>query len=88
MSEEKIPTYPRTQSSPRFVNAETEKIAVPDTASYIAERKERADLNAFKRILTRKDGLAPREGDERKSRDGPNAVTICFRAKLPPTCPG
>ena len=45
--------------------AVAEKLAVLGTASYFAERKERADLVAFKRILTRKGGEAPRAGDER-----------------------
>lgn len=45
--------------------AVAEKLAVLNTASYFAERKGRADLDAFKRILKRKGGVAPREGDER-----------------------
>ncbi len=45
--------------------AVAEKLAVLSTANYFAERKGRADLAAFKRILTRKGGVAPREGDER-----------------------
>jgi uncharacterized protein (DUF1778 family) len=47
------------------VTAAAEKLAVLTTANYFAERKGRADLAAFKRILTRKGGVAPREGDER-----------------------
>ena len=45
--------------------AVAEKLAVLNTANYFAERTGRADLDAFKRILTRKGGVAPREGDER-----------------------
>ena len=45
--------------------AVAEKLAVLNTANYFAERKGRADLAAFKRILTRKRGATPREGDER-----------------------
>ena len=45
--------------------AVAEKLAVLNTANYFAERKGRADLAAFKRILTRKGGVAPREGDKR-----------------------
>jgi hypothetical protein len=37
----------------------------PNTATFFAERKERADLKAFKRILKRKGGVPPRDGDER-----------------------
>ena len=35
-----------------------------NTAAFFAERKERADMGAFRRILTRKGGEKPREGDE------------------------
>ena len=37
-----------------------------DTANYFAERKSRADLAAFKRILKRKGGEPPRAGDQRR----------------------
>ena len=46
--------------------AVAEKLAVLDTANYFAERKSRADLVAFKRILKRKGGEPPRAGDERR----------------------
>ena len=45
--------------------AVAEKLAALDTANYFAERKSRADLAAFKRILKRKAGAPPRAGDER-----------------------
>lgn len=45
--------------------AVAEKLAVMTTAAYFAERQERADLEAFRRILRRKGGQPPREGDER-----------------------
>jgi hypothetical protein len=45
--------------------AVAEKLAVMNTAAYFAERKGRADLKAFERILKRKGGVPPREGDER-----------------------
>lgn len=45
--------------------AVAEKLAVLSTAIYFSERKGRADLAAFKRILTRRGGAAPRDGDER-----------------------
>ena len=44
--------------------AVAEKLAVMNTAAYFAERKGRADLDAFRQILRRKGGVAPREGDE------------------------
>lgn len=46
--------------------AVAEKLAVMNTADFFAERKARADLAAFKRILKRKDGEPPRSGDERR----------------------
>lgn len=46
--------------------AVAEKLAVMSTAEFFAERKARADLTAFKRILKRKGGEAPRPGDERR----------------------
>lgn len=45
--------------------AVAEKLAVMTTLAYVAERRERADLEAFRRILRRKGGQPPREGDER-----------------------
>jgi hypothetical protein len=44
--------------------AVAEKLAVLNTVSYFEERKSRADLVAFKKILQRKGGVAPRDGDE------------------------
>jgi hypothetical protein len=34
------------------------------TAEFFAERRNRADLRAMRRLLQRKSGEAPREGDE------------------------
>jgi hypothetical protein len=45
--------------------AVAEKLAVMNTAAFFAERRGRADLKAFKRLLNRKGGEAPRAGDER-----------------------
>ncbi len=42
-----------------------EKLAVMNTAAYFAEHKGRADLKAFRRLLSRKGGGTPRTGDER-----------------------
>jgi hypothetical protein len=46
--------------------AVAEKLAVMNTADFFAERKARADLAAFKRILKRKGGEPQRSGDERR----------------------
>lgn len=45
--------------------AVAEKLSAMNTAAFFAERKERADMKAFHRILTRKGGEKPREGDEK-----------------------
>ena len=47
------------------VTAVAEKLAALNAINYFAERKGRSDLAAFKRILTRKGGVEPREGDGR-----------------------
>jgi hypothetical protein len=45
--------------------AVAEKLAAMNTAAFFAERKGRADLKAFKRLLKRKGGEVPGPGDER-----------------------
>ena len=44
--------------------AVAEKLAALKTARFFNERQERADMDAFKRILTRQGGQVPIEGDE------------------------
>jgi hypothetical protein len=44
--------------------AVAEKLAVLGAATYFSERKGRADIERFKRILRRGGGESPREGDE------------------------
>ena len=45
--------------------AVAEKLAVMTTTTFFAERKNRANLKAFKRLLNRRGGEPPRDGDER-----------------------
>ncbi len=45
--------------------AVAEKLAVMQTVAFFAQRRERADLAAFRRLLERRGGEPPREGDER-----------------------
>jgi hypothetical protein len=45
--------------------AVAEKLAVMNTAAFFAERRGRADLAAFRRIMKRKGGEPPRPGDEK-----------------------
>lgn len=44
--------------------AVAEKIAAMSTAAFFEERRSRADVKAFDRILSRRGGIPPREGDE------------------------
>ncbi|PKD38242.1 toxin-antitoxin system HicB family antitoxin [Methylomonas sp. Kb3] len=44
--------------------AVAEKLAAMNTAAFFSERKNRADFDAFKKILTREGGQPPRTGDE------------------------
>jgi hypothetical protein len=46
--------------------AVAEKLSAMKTEAFFAERAERADMAAFRRILTRRGGEAPRAGDERE----------------------
>ncbi len=49
----------------QFVSiAVAEKLAVLEAETYFAERKSRADLKAFDRIMARETGEPPRDGDE------------------------
>ena len=59
-----VATYPLRL--PRSVKAAVEKLAAVSTAAYFAERQGRADLAAFRRIMKRKGGEPPRQGDERR----------------------
>lgn len=45
--------------------AVAEKLAAMNTAGFFAERRNRADLKAFRRIMRRKGGQPPGAGDER-----------------------
>ncbi|HTQ13857.1 MAG TPA: toxin-antitoxin system HicB family antitoxin [Rhizomicrobium sp.] len=45
--------------------AVAEKLAVMNTAEFFADRRNRADFAAFDRLLSRKGGEKPRDGDER-----------------------
>jgi hypothetical protein len=45
--------------------AVAEKLAAMKTAEFFVQRRERADLVTFRRLLEREGGETPREGDER-----------------------
>lgn len=44
--------------------AVAEKVSALDTERYFRERRDRADFDAFDRIMRRPGGEPPREGDE------------------------
>jgi hypothetical protein len=44
--------------------AVAEKLAAMNTATFFAERRNRADFKAFDRLMRRKGGEPPREGDK------------------------
>ena len=62
---EKLAKSEGTSMNQFVATAVAEKLAVMNKVAYFAERKSRADLVAFKRILKRKGGEAPRDGDEK-----------------------
>jgi hypothetical protein len=44
--------------------AVAEKLSALNTARFFAERRDRADLQAFRALLTRAGGAEPQSGDE------------------------
>ena len=44
--------------------AVAEKVSAPQTARFFEDRKARADFKAFDKIMKRRGGKPPREGDE------------------------
>ena len=61
---EKLSKQDRTSVNQFVVMAVAEKVSAMTTAGYSAERKARADMEAFDRILSRAGGEPPRPGDE------------------------
>ncbi len=60
---EKISQRDGTSMNQFLVVAAAEKIAAMETERFFAERKDRADRKAFRRILNRKGGEPPRRED-------------------------
>lgn len=60
---EKISERDGTSLNQFLVVAAAEKIAAMETERFFAERKDRADRAAFRRILDREGGEAPRAED-------------------------
>jgi len=60
-----VAIYETVSSINQFVVAAlAEKIAALETASFFAERRQRADLAALRKLMLRKGGELPRRGDE------------------------
>ena len=61
---EKLAASEGTSLNQFVASAVAEKVAVLRTASYFAERRGRADWEAFDRLMDRQGGELPRAGDE------------------------
>jgi hypothetical protein len=61
---ERLSREDRTSINQFVATAVAEKVSALQTATYFADRQARADFKAFDRIMKRKTGKAPREGDE------------------------
>lgn len=54
----------RTSINQFVATAVAEKVSALETARYFTDRKARADFKAFDKIMRRRGGSTPREGDE------------------------
>lgn len=54
----------RTSINQFVATAVAEKVSALQTARFFADRKARADFKAFDKIMNRRGGKLPREGDE------------------------
>jgi hypothetical protein len=61
---EKLAASEGTSLNQLVASAVAEKVAALRTASYFAERRGRADWEAFDRLMGRSGGEPPRAGDE------------------------
>jgi len=52
--------------------AVAEKVSALQTARFFADRRAREDFKAFDKIMRRRGGMPPREGDEMPGRRGPH----------------
>lgn len=65
---EKISREDRTSVNQFVATAVAEKVSVLQTARFFADRKARADFKAFDKLMRRRGGQPPREGDQTTSR--------------------
>ncbi len=61
---ERISKEEGTSINQFVATAVAEKVSALQTASFFQDRKARADFKAFDRIMKRRGGKPPREGDE------------------------
>ena len=61
---ERISREDHTSINQFVATAVAEKVAALETARFFTDRKARADFKAFDKILNRRGGSKPREGDE------------------------
>jgi len=54
----------RTSINQFVATAVAEKVSALETARFFADRKARADFKAFDKIMKRRGGAPPRDGDE------------------------
>src|SRR5712671_4912567 len=73
---ERLSREDRTSINQFVSTAVAEKVSALQTAQFFADRKARADFKAFDKIMKRRGGKAPREGDEMPSWPVPHCVKI------------
>lgn len=61
---ERVSKQDGTSMNQFVATAVAEKLAVMDAEQFFSSRRNRADLRKFDKIMKRKGGLPPREGDE------------------------
>ena len=61
---ERLSREDRTSINQFVAMAVAEKVTALETARFFADRKARADFKAFDKIMKRRGGKKPREGDE------------------------
>jgi hypothetical protein len=61
---ERLSKEDRTSINQFVATAVAEKVSALQTAKYFADRRARADFEAFDKIMRRRRGAKPREGDE------------------------
>ncbi|MEK7406466.1 MAG: toxin-antitoxin system HicB family antitoxin [Acidobacteriota bacterium] len=61
---ERLSREDRTSINQFVATAVAEKVSALETARFFADRKARADFKAFDKLMKRRGGTPPREGDE------------------------